>query len=137
MNAKKLFIAVSAGVAALGAVRLGFAQALVPGYLTDPTAVRDAVGRDESYQPPEAFKYPYVSTYYVRPTVTPDREVQVGFFVTDFDSSRIRFLDDSHRFSAFLEYRPVGGKSRTFVLENLKSGDAEFNLGRSPGVLGT
>ena len=132
MNAKKLFIAVSAGVAALGAVRLGFAQALVPGYLTDPTAVRDAVGRDESYQPPEAFKYPYVSTYYVRPTVTPDREVKVGFFVTDFDSSRIRFLDDSHRFTAFLEYRPVGGKSRTFVLENLKSGDAEFNLGRLP-----
>lgn len=137
MSSKYMSIAAFATAAALGIVHLAYAQALVPGYLTDPTAVRGAVESDESYQTPESFKHPYISTYYVQPTVTPSDDMKVGFFVRDFDSSRIRFLDDSHRFTAFLEYRPVGGKSRTFVLENLKSGDAEFNLGRSPGVLGT
>jgi hypothetical protein len=108
MNPKKLFLAVFASVAALGIVRFACAQALVPGYLTDPTAVRGAVESDVSYQAPEAFKYPYISTYYVKPTVTPEEDVKVGIFVTDFESSKIRFLDDSHMFTAFLEYRLKG-----------------------------
>ncbi|MBR3958278.1 MAG: hypothetical protein IKJ89_10545 [Kiritimatiellae bacterium] len=132
MNPKKLFFAVFASVAALGIVRIAYAQALVPGYLTDPTAVRGAVESDESYQPPESFKYPYISTYYVQPTVTPSDDVKVGFFVTDFDSAKIRFLDESHRFTAFLEFRLKGGESKTLTLADLKSGDAEFDLGKLP-----
>ena len=117
---------------ALGIVRLACAQALVPGYLTDPTAVRGAVESDVSYQAPEAFKYPYISTYYVKPTVTPEEDVKVGIFVTDFESSKIRFLDDSHSFTAFLEYRLKGNASKTETLKDLKSGDAEFDLGKLP-----
>ena len=132
MNPKKLFLAVFASVAALGIVRLACAQALVPGYLTDPTAVRGAVESDVSYQAPEAFKYPYISTYYVKPTVTPEENVKVGIFVTDFESSKIRFLDDSHMFTAFLEYRLKGEASKTVTLKDLKSGDAEFDLGKLP-----
>ena len=64
--------------------------------------------------------------------VTPKENVKVAFYVTDFDSSRIRFLDDSHTFTAFLEYRLRGGESKTVTLENLKSGDAAFDLGPLP-----
>ena len=108
------------------------AQAVLPGYLTDSTAEPGAAGKNERYTPPERLRYPYVSTYYVKPTVTPEEAVKVGFFVTDFASSKVRFLDDSHRFSAFLEYRPVGGESTVLTLEDLASGDAEFDLGRLP-----
>ena len=132
MNPKKLFLAVFASVAAFGIARLACAQALVPGYLTDPTAVRGATESDVSYQAPEAFKYPYISTYYVKPTVTPEEDVKVGIFVTDFESSKIRFLDDSHRFTAFLEYRLKGEPSKIVTLKDLKSGDAEFDLGKLP-----
>ena len=108
------------------------AQAVLPGYLTDPSAMKEALGAGGGYNTPERLKYPYISTYYVKPTVTMDEAVKVGIFVTDFESSKIRFLDDSHRFSSFLEYRLKGGKSKTLTLENLKSGDAEFSLGKLP-----
>ena len=132
MIPQKLFLAVFASVAALGMVSHAFARVLVPGYLTDPTAVRGAVASNASYQPPESFKYPYISTYYVQPTVTPDDDVKVGFFVTDFDSAKIRFLDESHRFTAFLEFRLNGGESKVLTLADLGSGDYEFNLGKLP-----
>ncbi len=128
MNAPRILLA----AALFAVVSEASAQAVVPGYLTDPTAVREALGGDGSYRPPERLKYPYVSTYYVKPTVTTEEDVKVGIFVTDFESSKIRFLDDSHRFSAFLEYRPVGGESTMLTLEDLPSGDAEFDLGRLP-----
>ena len=108
------------------------AAPVLPGYVTDPTAVKDALEKDESYQPPERLKYPYISTYYVKPTVKAGDVVKVGFFVTDFESSLIRFLDDSHRFTAHLEYRPRGGASTILTLDDLKSGDAEFDLGSLP-----
>ena len=118
--------------AAVAAFRLAFAQAVLPGYLTDPSMMKGALAKDASYQTPEQFKYPYISTYYVKPTATPEEEVKVGIFVTDFESSKIRFLDDSHRFTAFLEYRIKGGESKTLTLADLKSGDAEFDLGKLP-----
>jgi len=80
---------------------------------------------------PEALKFPYVSTYYVKPIVTPDEEVGVGFYVTDYASSKARFFDDSHVFEAVLEYRPKGTKAWTRrVLRDLRSGDHAFALGR-------
>ena len=108
------------------------AQAVIPGWLTDPTAVRDATTGDIGYMPPEHLRFPYISTYYVKPTVTTDEVVRIGFFVTDFESSKIRFLDDSHRFTAFLEYGLRGGTHQTVSLTDLHSGDAEFNLGTLP-----
>ncbi|MBQ1429808.1 MAG: hypothetical protein IIZ06_09100 [Kiritimatiellae bacterium] len=120
--------AVPAAVFAL-AVLPAFAQAVLPGYLTDPSVVKGALEKEKGYQPPEGLKYPYISTYYVTPTVAAGKNIKIGFFVTDFDSSKIRFLDDSHRFTAFLEYRLKGGASKVLALENLKSGDAAFDLG--------
>ena len=118
--------------AAAAAVQLVSANPVLPGYLTDPSVMKDAMASDSSYQPPARLKYPYVSTYYVKPTVTPDENVKVSFYVTDFEQSLVRFLDDSHTFTAFLEYRLKGGESKTVTLENLKSGDHAFNLGKFP-----
>ena len=136
---KRLLLA--AGLA-LGIVQISSAQALVPGYLTDPTAIKENLSKETGYQPPERLKYPYISTYYVKPTVkaeestmttvNPGGVVKIGFFVTDFESSKIRFLDDSHRFTAHLEYRPKGGASKILTLKGLRSGDAEFDLGPLP-----
>lgn len=119
-------------VAALSIVQVAVGQAVLPGYLTDPSAMKEALAKDTGYQPPERLKYPYVSTYYVRPTVKAGDAVKVSFFVTDFESSKIRLLDDSHRFTGFLEYRLKGGDSTVLTLGNLKSGDAEFDLGKLP-----
>lgn len=109
-----------------------FARAVLPGYLTDPTAMKEALEKKDGYQTPERLKYPYISTYYVKPTVIEGETVKVGVFVTDFESSKIRFLDDSHTFDAFLEYRRKGGESKTVSLKSIKSGDAEFTLGVLP-----
>ena len=128
MERMKRTILLSAVVAA----HFAGAAPVLPGYLTDPSVLKDQMPEDGSYQPPEALRYPYVSTYYVKPTVTTGDAVKVGFFVTDFESSKIRFLDDSHRFTAFLEYRPKGGASNVLTLADLPSGDAEFDLGRLP-----
>ena len=113
-------------------VRLAFAQAVLPGYLTDPSVMKKALDKEAGYQTPERLRYPYVSTYYVKPTTAAGEVVKVAFFVTDFESSKVRFLDDSHRFTAFLEYRPKGGASKTLTLANIKSGDSEFTLGALP-----
>ena len=117
---------------ALVAAQIAGAAPVLPGYLTDPSVVKGQVPEDGSYQPPERLKYPYISTYYVKPTVTMEEDVRIGFFVTDFESSKIRFLDDSHRFTAFLEYRTKGGASMVLTLNDIPSGDAEFNLGKLP-----
>lgn len=109
-----------------------FARAVLPGYLTDPTAMKEALEKKDGYQTPQRLKYPYVSTYYVKPTVFEGEAVKIGIFVTDFESSKIRFLDDSHSFDAFLEYRLKGADSKIVSLKNIKSGDAEFSLGALP-----
>jgi len=114
--------------AAAAALSVGAAPVL-PGYLTDPTTVRGEVEKCEAYVPPERLKFPYVSTYYVRPCVKPGETVSIGFFVTDFESSKIRFLDDSHRFDAFLELRPAGTADwQRHTLTNLPSGDHAFRI---------
>ena len=124
----------AAVVAVWGLANMQIADAapVLPGYLTDPSVMKDKLSKDVSYQPPEAFKYPYISTYYVKPTVSSSDVVKIGIFVTDFESSKIRFLDDTHRFTAFLEYRLKAAPSKTITLKNLKSGDAEFDLGKLP-----
>ena len=125
-------------LAVIVAVQSVSAQPVLPGYLTDPSVMKGAMSSDPSYRPPERLRYPYVSTYYVKPTVTAGKEAKVTFYVTDFDHSKVRFLDDSHRFTAYLEYRgrtqtPAAPReSKTLTLENLGSGDHTFNLGRLP-----
>ncbi len=119
-------------LAILAAARLAGGAPVLPGYLTDHSVLKDQVPEDGSYQPPEALRYPFVSTYYVKPTVTTEERVKIGFFVTDFESSKIRFIDDSHRFTAFLEYRRKGEALRIAQLRGIPSGDAEFDIGALP-----
>ena len=129
-NAKRVGLALvtALAVAALLSSRSGIAAPMQTGRST--ASAKD----DKGYMPPERLKYPYVSTYYVKPTVKVGAPVKIGFFVTDFDSSKIRFLDDTHRFSVYLEYRPRGGASKTLVLRDVKSGDSAFTLeGLKPG----
>ena len=119
--------------AALALASAGFAAPVLPGYLTDPSAVRAGIAADASYRPPEALRFPYLSTYYVQPVVRAGENVTVGFFVTDFDSSKVRFLDDTHQFAAFLEVRPKGTEAwKCYVLKKLRSGDHAFSLGALP-----
>ena len=108
------------------------AQAVVPGEFTDPSNLRRQAADPSGYQTPEALKFPYISTYYVKPKATTDENVKVGFFVTDWDSSKIRFLDDSFRFDVFLEYRAEGNAPKRLVQKSVKSGDGSFDLGRLP-----
>lgn len=120
-------VSFAAACAALSAL----AAPVLPGYLTDPSVMKSEMGTDKSYQTPDSLKFPYVSTEYVKPVVSPDETVEIGFFVTDFESSKVRFLDDSHQFAAFLELRPKGGSDwKRYVLKKLRSGNHAFKLGK-------
>ncbi|MDD4060826.1 MAG: hypothetical protein PHW08_09045, partial [Kiritimatiellae bacterium] len=74
---------------------------LVPGDLTDPTAGTNGYTTADSDVPP-ALQYPYISTYYVKPIVSPDEDVSIQVFVTDWNNAKVRFGDDSHRFDIVL-----------------------------------
>ena len=124
---KFVFVAAVACAALAGEA---FGQAVLPGYLTDPSIMKKALEQDSGYQTPELLKYPYLATYYVKPTVTTEESMKVSVFVTDFESSKIRFLDDSHRFTAYLEYGIPGQAMKTVKLADLRSGDATFDLGK-------
>ena len=77
-----------------------FASPVVPGEFTDPTNLRKATESlaGDWYVAPEHLKFPYISTYHVVPTLTTKDRVEIPFYVTDWDHSKVRFLDDSFRF---------------------------------------
>ena len=108
------------------------AQAVVPGEFTDPSNLRRQVTEQGGYQTPEALKFPYISTYYVKPKVMTTEEASIGYFVTDWDSSRIRFLDDSFRFDIFVEYYAESNTPKRLVQRGVKSGDGVISLGHLP-----
>ena len=109
-----------------------FAQAVVPGEFTDPSNLRRQLAEASGYRTPEHLKFPYISTYYVKPKVPASEEAKIGYFVTDWDSSRIRFLDDSFRFDIFVEYYAESNTPKRLVQRGVKSGDGVFSLGRLP-----
>ena len=109
-----------------------FAQAVVPGEFTDPSNLRRQLAEASGYQTPEHLKVPYISTYYVKPKVSASEEAKIGYFVTDWDSSRIRFLDDSFRFDIFVEYYAESNTPKRLVQRGVKSGDGVISLGRLP-----
>ncbi len=109
-----------------------FGQAVVPGEFTDPSNLRRQAADTADYQTPENLKFPYISTYYVTPKVRVDEEAKISYFVTDWESSKVRFLDDSFVFDVTLEYYVDGGEHKRLVKRGVKSGDGTFNLGRLP-----
>ena len=118
--------------AAILACEGAFAQAVIPGEFTDPTNLRRMAQDSSDYKTPDNLKFPYVSTYYVQPTVEEGEPVKIGFYVTDWDHSKVRFLDDSFRFDVFLEFFREGGEPKRLSKTKVPSGDGEFDLGPLP-----
>ena len=110
------------------------AAPVVPGEFTDPTNIRRSLGE----QPvtwavvPDRLHYPYVAMYYVEPTVTTKQRVSIPFYVTDWDHSKVRFLDDSFRFTVRCRWIGPDGKARETEQRKVPSGDGAFDLGRLP-----
>ena len=130
MTVNNLFALGSFALAAASAVA---GNEVLPGYLTDPSAMKEAVEK-EDYTPPERLQFPYFSTYYVKPTVTTEETVKIGFYVTDFYQSEIRFRDKSHVFAALIEFGREGEPARRLKPFKVGAGDGEFVLGRlEPG----
>lgn len=79
---------------------------------------------------------PYLSTYYVEPVVTPQENVKIKYYVTDWNQSEYRLMDFSHRFNLKLEYGLENAKKlKAVTKKNLPAGDHEFDLGKlAPGI---
>ena len=110
------------------------AEPVVPGEYTDPTNLRKEAenGSGDWYVAPDHLKFPYISTYYVEPTVTTKQKVSIPFYVTDWDHSKVRFLDDSFRFTVHCKWIGPDGKAREKEQRKVPSGDGAFDLGRLP-----
>ena len=65
-HSRPLFLGLAA-VAILGCEGV-IAQAVIPGEFTDPTNLRRLAQDTSDYKTPEHLKFPYISTYYVKPT---------------------------------------------------------------------
>ena len=121
---------------ACAALAASFAAAapVVPGEFTDPTNLRRAAegGSGDGYVAPEHLRFPYISTYYVEPTVTTKQRVSIPFYVTDWDHSKVRFLDDSFRFTVRCTWIGPNGKAHETEQRRVPSGDGAFDLGRLP-----
>ena len=61
-----------------------FAAPVIPGEFTDPSNIRKATESlpGDWYVAPEHLKFPYISTYYVVPTLTTKDRVEIPFYVT-------------------------------------------------------
>ena len=121
---------------ACAALAASFAAAapVVPGEFTDPTNLRREAegGSGDGYVAPEHLRFPYISTYYVEPTVTTKQRVSIPFYVTDWDHSKVRFLDDSFRFTVRCTWIGPDGKAHETEQRKVPSGDGAFDLGRLP-----
>ena len=108
------------------------AEGLLPGYLTDPgSGWRET--QSDGYQTPEHLKYPYLSTYYVRPTYTEGETVKLSCYVTDWEQSEVRLGDDTKRFNVVCRWTADGGeKFAKKIVKDVKAGDVEFVLGALP-----
>ena len=110
------------------------AAPVVPGEFTDPTNLRREAegGSGDGYVAPEHLRFPYISTYYVEPTVTTKQKVSIPFYVTDWDHSKVRFLDDSFRFTVHCNWIGPDGRAHEKTQRKMPSGDGAFDLGRLP-----
>ena len=103
---------------------------LVPGDLTDPAVPEQKKVEPAIYQTPEHLQFPYIATYYVKPTVTTSEEIEIKYFVTDWNNSLYRNGDNSARFSAQLTYSSDLKTWKTLSAEKLPGGDHSFKLGK-------
>ncbi len=105
-----------------------FAAPVVPGEYTDPSVLKKTLDVEQSYVTPVEFQFPYISTYYIKPNVSTKDKIEIGFYVTDWDHSLVRNLDDSYRFDVHLKVVAPNGKEVTRTLNSVKSGDGKFEF---------
>ena len=85
------------------------------------------------YLSPEHLRFPYVATHYVKPVVSTEENVRLGYYVTDWNASKVRFGDDSLRFTVKALCRPEkGGADVVREARDVPSGDGEIDFGRLP-----
>jgi hypothetical protein len=119
-------------VAGLGACALlvssGRAQ-FIPGDLEQIPASA-APGPDATT--PSHLQVPYIATEYVNPVVTTGEAVRIGFFVTDWNHSLVRYGDNSFRFDVETRFSADGTNWTTRTARGLPSGDHAITLGTLP-----
>lgn len=124
-----LFAAVAACF--VGAFRVVVAAPMLPGYLTDPSANWKELAAGET-ETPASLKYPYISVYYVKPTLISGESAKIRWYATDFDHSLVRFGDTSRRFDVELKLTTDRKNFRRLTKTDMPSGDGEFDLGVLP-----
>ena len=75
---------------------------------------------------------PYISTYYIKPTVKPDEEVIIDYYITDYYHKEYVNEDYSELFTVTVR---VEGKD-DIVVKGLKAGDHSISLGSFPELDG-
>ena len=108
-----------------------FAAPVLPGYQTDPSANWKEL-TPENAKTPDSLKYPYVSVYYVKPTLVSGEHATIRWYATDFDHSLVRFGDASRRFDVELKLTTDRTAFRRWTKRNVPSGDGTFDLGELP-----
>ena len=83
----------------------------------------------EKVEPQPLVEYPYTSLYYSNPTVKPGEKVEIPFFVTDWNNTKVRRGDDSKRFDVMIKFGPSGGPYETRTRKGVPSGDHAFTIG--------
>ena len=118
--------------AGLGACALlanpGLAQ-FIPGDLEQLPASA-APGPDATT--PAHLQVPYIATEHVKPVVTTNEAVRIGFFVTDWNHSLVRYGDNSFRFDVEMRFSADGTNWTTRTARALPSGDHAITLGTLP-----
>ena len=68
---------------------------------------------------------PYISTYYIKPTVKPNEDVELNFYVTDYCHKEYLQNDNSQIFTITIK---IDGKDD--IIKTVKAGDNKINLGK-------
>lgn len=124
MKYTRPFLSLAAGFAAFTLA----AAPVVPGEFTDPTSIKKAFKAEGDFETPVDFQHPYISMYYLEPTIEKGDKTKVSFFVTDFDHSAVRMGDDSHTFDVTLKCIAPDGRESVFLKKGVKSGDGAIEF---------
>ena len=74
---------------------------------------------------------PYISTYYIEPKVSPNEDVIINYYVTDYYHKEYTEEDTSETFTITVK---IDGQ-KDIVKKNVKAGDNSINIGslKNPG----
>lgn len=76
---------------------------------------------------------PYISTYYIKPIVSPKEDVIIDFYITDYNHKEYIEADNNYDSSKFTITVKVDGK-KDIIKKNIKAGDNSINIGSFSNV---